>query len=175
MSGVPSSLASGRGPRPSVLNVHAICSLLKFVASICSSGEYLLPRKSAVYIGHSPFFVLGIALTCCPDTFWICMVHTSVTNNTAAKAIRIIFPIIVFSPSSYYPVCEAILPLSSNCYSAKRLPSVSRSLEPDLYKGSAAAAVLDRFRRYKGCSLNRGLYCAVNTIRRDSGRPYRSL
>src|SRR5262245_5228178 len=59
ISGVPSSLFSGRGPRLSVLNRHATSSLLKLDALICSSGEYLLPRKSAVYIGHSPFFVLG--------------------------------------------------------------------------------------------------------------------
>src|SRR4249920_424816 len=59
MIGVPSSLFSGRGPRLSVLNRHATSSLLKLEALIWSSGEYLLPRKSAVYIGHSPFFVLG--------------------------------------------------------------------------------------------------------------------
>src|SRR5688572_9233063 len=61
MSGVPSSLVSGRGPRLSVLNRQAISSLLKLLALIWSSGEYLLPRRSAVYIGHSPFFVLGMA------------------------------------------------------------------------------------------------------------------
>ena len=61
MIGVPSSLVSGRGPRLSVLNRHATSSLLKLLALIWSSGEYLLPRRSAVYIGHSPFLVLGIA------------------------------------------------------------------------------------------------------------------
>src|SRR5207237_9133883 len=59
MMGVPSSLYSGRGPRLSVLKRQATSSLLKFDALIWSSGEYLLPRRSAVYIGHSPFFVLG--------------------------------------------------------------------------------------------------------------------
>src|SRR5262249_51914503 len=62
MIGVPSSLFSGRGPRLSVLNRHATSSLLKLLASICDSGEYLLPARSAVYIGHSPFLVLGIGL-----------------------------------------------------------------------------------------------------------------
>src|SRR6185436_20909926 len=57
--GVPSSLFSGRGPRLSVLKRQATSSLLKLFASIWSSGEYLLPLRSAVYIGHSPFFVLG--------------------------------------------------------------------------------------------------------------------
>src|SRR3954465_10808422 len=66
MIGVPSSLFSGRGPRVAVLNRHATSSLLKFVAPIWSSGEYLLPLKSAVYIGHSPFFVLGCPVFC-PD------------------------------------------------------------------------------------------------------------
>src|SRR5262245_42245800 len=61
MIGVPSSLYSGRGPRLSVLNRHATSSLLKLVALIWSSGEYLLPLRSAVYIGHSPFLVLGCA------------------------------------------------------------------------------------------------------------------
>src|SRR5580765_16150 len=61
MIGVPSSLFSGRGPRLSVLKRQATSSLLKLLASIWSSGEYLLPRRSAVYIGHSPFFVLGMA------------------------------------------------------------------------------------------------------------------
>src|SRR5215831_21416912 len=59
MIGVPSSLFSGRGPRLSVLNRHATSILLKLLALIWSSGEYLLPFRSAVYIGHSPFFVLG--------------------------------------------------------------------------------------------------------------------
>src|SRR5712691_6454485 len=59
MIGVPSSLYSGRGPRLSVLNRQATSNLLKLAALIWSSGEYLLPLRSAVYIGHSPFFVLG--------------------------------------------------------------------------------------------------------------------
>ena len=62
MIGVPSSLYSGRGPRLSVLNRQATSSLLKLAALIWSSGEYLLPLRSAVYIGHSPFFVLGCAV-----------------------------------------------------------------------------------------------------------------
>src|SRR5262245_2770986 len=59
MIGVPSSLFSGRGPRLSVLNRQATSSLLKLVASICASGEYLLPAWAAVCIGHSPSLVLG--------------------------------------------------------------------------------------------------------------------
>src|SRR5438067_10248160 len=59
ISGVPSSLYSGRGPRLSVLNRHATSSLLKFDALICSSGEYLVPFRSAVYCGHSPLMVDG--------------------------------------------------------------------------------------------------------------------
>src|SRR5215813_15611668 len=55
MRGVPSSLYSGRGPRLSVLKRQATSSLLKLAALIWSSGEYLLPLRSAVYIGHSPF------------------------------------------------------------------------------------------------------------------------
>jgi len=39
---------SGRGPKLSVLRRHATSSLLKFDASICESGENLLPRTSAV-------------------------------------------------------------------------------------------------------------------------------
>src|SRR5437763_17174126 len=62
MIGVPSSLFSGRGPRLSVLNRQATSSLLKLAALIWSSGEYLLPLRSAVYIGHSPFLVLGWAV-----------------------------------------------------------------------------------------------------------------
>ena len=47
-TGVPSSLYSGRGPNASVLNRHATSSLLKLAALICSSGEYLLPVRSAL-------------------------------------------------------------------------------------------------------------------------------
>src|SRR5438309_5260578 len=79
MIGVPSSLFSGRGPRLSVLNRQATSSLLKLVAPICSSGEYLLPLRSAVYIGHSPFFVLG-----CP-VFWP---FRRGTNMATPRAIR---------------------------------------------------------------------------------------
>src|SRR5215471_1549526 len=70
MSGVSSSLYSGRGPRLSVLNRQAISSLLKLLASTCATGEYLLPVRSAVYKGHSPFFVLGNApgVPTCPAT-----------------------------------------------------------------------------------------------------------
>src|SRR3954452_16188394 len=80
MIGVPSSLFSGRGPRLSVLNRHAGSSLLKLLALIWSSGEYLLPLKSAVYIGHSPFFVLG-----CP-VFWPWMRGTKVATPRASRA-----------------------------------------------------------------------------------------
>src|SRR3954465_12835674 len=62
MIGVPSSLFSGRGPRVAVLKRQATSSLLKLVPLIWSSGEYLLPLRSAVYIGHSPFLVLGCPL-----------------------------------------------------------------------------------------------------------------
>src|SRR5689334_14348001 len=62
MIGVPSSLFSGRGPRLSVLKRQATSSLLKLAPSICDSGEYLLPARSAVYIGHSPVLVLGSGL-----------------------------------------------------------------------------------------------------------------
>src|SRR3954468_19016755 len=79
MIGVPSSLFSGRGARLSVLNRQATSSLLKLPALIWSSGEYLLPLKSAVYIGHSPFFVLG-----CP-VFWPWMRGTKVATPRARK------------------------------------------------------------------------------------------
>src|SRR5882672_9089613 len=79
-SGVPSSLYSGRVPRLSVLKRHATSSLLKLLALIWSSGEYLLPRRSAVYIGHSPFFVLGRADVFCPDS--------DVANVKRAEAMR---------------------------------------------------------------------------------------
>src|SRR5215470_4753670 len=63
-SGVPSSLYSGRGPRLSVLKRQATSSLLKLEALIWSSGEYLVPLRSAVYCGHSPFLVEGRAAFC---------------------------------------------------------------------------------------------------------------
>src|SRR3954462_2990887 len=80
MIGVPSSLFSGRGPRLSVLNRQATSSLLKFAALIWSSGEYLLPLKSAVYMGHSPFFVLG-----CP-VFWPWMRGTKAATPRMRRA-----------------------------------------------------------------------------------------
>src|SRR6266850_775996 len=49
MSGVPSNLYSGNGPRLSVLKRQATSSLLKFEPLIWSSGRYLVPRMSAVY------------------------------------------------------------------------------------------------------------------------------
>src|ERR1700753_535237 len=62
--GVPSSLFSGRGPRLSVLNRQATSRLLKVCPLMSASGEYLLPRRSAVYIGQSPLLVEG-----CPVLF----------------------------------------------------------------------------------------------------------
>src|SRR5262244_4567358 len=59
MSGVPSNLYSGRVPRLSVLKRQATSSLLKLSALIWSSGEYLVPARSPVYWGHSPFLVEG--------------------------------------------------------------------------------------------------------------------
>src|ERR1700680_1229392 len=59
ISGVPSSLYSGRVPRLSVLKRHATSSLLKLDAVIWSSGEYLVPFRSAVKCAHSPFLVDG--------------------------------------------------------------------------------------------------------------------
>src|SRR5216683_8403926 len=59
MIGVPSSLYSGYGPNASVLKRHATSSLLKFDASIWSSGEYLVNFTSAPLVGHSPFLVEG--------------------------------------------------------------------------------------------------------------------
>src|SRR5262245_9484664 len=86
ISGVPSSLLSGRGPRLSVLKRHAISILLKLDALIWSSGEYLLPFKSAVYIGHSPFLVLGIGLAW-PDSFGAIDIATTAAS-TRTGAIR---------------------------------------------------------------------------------------
>src|SRR5215813_11388989 len=59
ISGVPSNLYSGRVPRLSVLKRQATSSLLKLSALIWSSGEYLVPARSPVYCGHSPFLVEG--------------------------------------------------------------------------------------------------------------------
>src|SRR5262249_2827559 len=52
-------LYSGRVPRLSVLKRQATSSLLKLSALIWSSGEYLVPPRSPVYCGHSPFLVEG--------------------------------------------------------------------------------------------------------------------
>src|SRR6266545_1008587 len=84
MIGVPSSLFSGRGPRLSVLNRHATSSLLKLLALIWSSGEYLLPRRSAVYIGHSPFLVLGIGLAWPDSRGAISVATTAISTSTGA-------------------------------------------------------------------------------------------
>ena len=54
ISGVPSSLYSGRLPRLSVLKRQASSSLPKLDALIWSSGRYLLFARSAPYVGHSP-------------------------------------------------------------------------------------------------------------------------
>src|SRR4029450_12403255 len=92
MIGVPSSLYSGRGPRLSVLNRQAISILLKLVELIWSSGEYLLPRRSAVYIGHSPFLVLGWPLPC-PNTSGLTHARptaSSATAGTTRNAMRFI-------------------------------------------------------------------------------------
>src|SRR6478672_4249710 len=96
MIGVPSSFASGVGPRLSVLNDHATWSRLKLVASIWSSGEYLLPLRSAVYIGHSPFLVLGMELAVWPDIL-ATGTETSSIKNTRERTVRVVFPIIAFS------------------------------------------------------------------------------
>src|SRR5262245_46148904 len=87
MIGVPSSLFSGRGPRLSVLKRQATSILLKLLALIWSSGEYLLPRRSAVYIGHSPFFVLG-----CPVAWPAtrgCIQARPAPRSTSAGIVRV--------------------------------------------------------------------------------------
>src|ERR1700680_749284 len=72
MSGVPSSLYSGNGPRLSVLKRQATSSLLKFDASIWARGRYLVPFMSAVYEAHSVSF--GRLSFCpprdCPPRDW---------------------------------------------------------------------------------------------------------
>ena len=90
---MPSSLVSGRGPRLSVLNRQATSILLKLLASICASGEYLLPRMSAVDDGQSPLSVLGCP-TLCPET---CGDHphaspaaTTTSASTTRNAMRFI-------------------------------------------------------------------------------------
>src|SRR6185295_924948 len=100
MIGVPSSLASGVGPRLSVLKDHASWSRLKFAASIWSSGEYLLPLKSAVYIGHSPFFVLGIEEAAAWPERRLTDTTTSGASSTSARTILVLFPIMAFSSVS---------------------------------------------------------------------------
>src|SRR5262245_11304796 len=87
MIGVPSSLYSGRVPRLSVLNRQATSRRLKFEALIWSSGEYLLPRRSAVYIGHSPFLVLGNADGVWPDNLGT-TAQTAPATTSARSAVR---------------------------------------------------------------------------------------
>src|SRR5262249_28653828 len=77
MSGVPSSLYSGRGPNWSVLNRQATSSLLKLDASIWLSGEYRVPLISPEYAGHSPSFVEGSDPW--PD---VCGVHRQTVSTT---------------------------------------------------------------------------------------------
>src|SRR5262245_6471650 len=105
MIGVPSNLASGVGLSPSVLNDHASWSRLKLVASIWSSGEYLLPLRSAVYIGHSPFLVLGMEPVVCPDILTT-GTETSSIKNTRERAVLVVFPIMAFS--GFRNVCRLI-------------------------------------------------------------------
>src|SRR5579864_8987053 len=101
ISGVPSSLYSGRVPRLSVLKRHATSSLLKLDALIWSSGEYLVPFRSAVYCGHSPFLVEG-----CPAMAWPATPrdwpNASAANATAASrslpASNVLSCIILLSP-----------------------------------------------------------------------------
>ena len=68
---------------------QATSSLLKFVLLISASGEYLLPRRSAVYIGHSPLAVLGWPVLC-PDSCGITAspATTSAATGTARRAKR---------------------------------------------------------------------------------------
>src|SRR6476661_1863374 len=87
MMGVASSLYSGRVPRLSVLKRHATSSLLKLPALIWSSGEYLLPWRSAVYIGHSPFCVLGRGLVC-PRMAGASHARPAPSTSTAAADFR---------------------------------------------------------------------------------------
>src|SRR5580693_8983446 len=98
MIGVPSSMYSGRGPSASVLKRHATSSLLKLDALIWSSGEYLLPRRSARYIGHSPFLVLGDgpAWPGCPDARGATQT-SPVASSASAGKIRKTFRDIVHS------------------------------------------------------------------------------
>src|SRR5579864_9153862 len=56
ISGVPSSLYSGRSPKLSVLMRQAISRLLKLDALIWSRGRYRVPARSAAYEGHSVSF-----------------------------------------------------------------------------------------------------------------------
>src|SRR5215468_5100603 len=91
MSGVPSNLYSGRVPRLSVLKRQATSSLLKLSALIWSSGEYLVPARSPVYCGHSPFLVEGadfpFLVPDWPDTPIV--IHSSpTTSKTNAGTIR---------------------------------------------------------------------------------------
>src|SRR5712692_664947 len=91
MIGVPSSLYSGYGPNASVLKRHATSSLLKFDASIWSSGEYLVNFTSAPLVGHSPFRVEGwpCAANCCgtgvPTNVWAAACGTTHASPPAAN------------------------------------------------------------------------------------------
>src|SRR5262245_2905226 len=89
MIGVPSSLFSGRGPRLSVFKRQATSSLLQLPALICSSGEYLLPFKSAVDNGKPTLLVLGCAGHCCwPVARGMSQTPTA-TSSAAAGTTRI--------------------------------------------------------------------------------------
>src|SRR6185436_2104986 len=92
ISGVPSSLNSGRAPRLSVLKRQATSSLLKLLPLIWSRGEYLLPRKSAGYIGHSPLLVLGCpvaaAWPACPEARGAATHASPLPSNARAGNVR---------------------------------------------------------------------------------------
>src|SRR5882672_2081308 len=91
MIGVPSSLYSGYGPNASVLKRHATSSLLKFDASIWSSGEYLVNFTSAPLVGHSPLRVEGwpCPANCCgtdvPTNVWAAACGTTHASPPAAN------------------------------------------------------------------------------------------
>src|SRR5215472_497835 len=89
-SGVPSNLYSGRGPKLSVLNLQATSSLLKLDASIWSSGEYLVPLRSAVYCGHSPFFVDGNA--CWPNAADVSHASSVATTSKTRQTLFRMWP-----------------------------------------------------------------------------------
>src|SRR4029434_1960008 len=91
---VPSSLNSGNGPRLSVLKRQATSSVLKFDALIWSSGEYLVPLRSAALDHHSPFrvdgwpwdancFGGGVTTQICPETLGITHMSPPTMNTSA--------------------------------------------------------------------------------------------